>query len=312
MRNALFMMTAGLALPLVAFAGFEASSYKKESRQMAASAYGASAALDGNVETAWMINPEDDNIGQWIQIDVPTGKVDKVSFIAGWAKSDESWTDYSRLKSGTIQVFDLNEGEPKLVHEQKFTLEDKKDRQTVDLPDVQVGGEMNGGRVRVVIDAVQNGRDYDALAMSEMLVHLGEFEVPVFKFDTPPESTDGHDHLLMNDGNSRSYWVSKPGSETSFSLDAGSYSASSLGIQQGPKTHARPKVIEISHGGDATRYTVPDKSGVHYFEIPAIMGYTGSGVGPIEVKIVETYEGSSSQAVAIADLKLKATFFELF
>jgi hypothetical protein len=301
------LLTTALVVPTLAFAGFNASSHKKPSRS--GDTFEAASALDGDPATAWSIDPEEENKGQWIEVDVPVGKVDKLSVVVGWAKTDQTWIDYARVKTARVQVYNLDSGEPVLVHEGEATLEDKKDRQFIELPDVQVGGEMQGGRVRLTVNEVYEGKDYANLAMGELLVHMVEFDAKTVNITTPPSSeAEGHDAAMMNDESTRTYWATDgDGVGASFTMDGGRYSISSIGLVPGPTTHARPKVIEVTQSNVTKWYDVPKGNGPHWFDLPALVGYTGSAIGPVEVKIVEVYEGSSSQAVAVAEVKFKAT-----
>lgn len=300
----------GLCLPLVASAGFEASSTKKSSRGQ--ESHEASSAIDGMPETAWMIDPEETNEGQWIQIDVPKGKVDKVSLIVGWAKDDESWVDHARVKAAKLEVFDL-EAET-VVHEQTVSFEDVKTPQVVDLPEPQVGGMFNGGRVKLTVTEVYAGKDYAHLALSEMLVYMEEFEAASRELVGMPSSEDpDHDGSMMIDDSTKTFWAAQGDREgSSFTLDGGKYSVSSLGITAGPKSHGRPKTVEVTQSNTTRTYTLEDTTKVQWVELPALVGYNGSGFGPVTVKITEVYPGSSTSDVAIADVRFKATQLEAF
>ena len=51
---------------------------------------------------------------------------------------------------------------------------------------------------------------------------------------------------------------------------------------------------------------------MQFFELPSIVGYTGSAWGSVTVKVLESYPGSSSDSVAITEVKLKATNYDGF
>ena len=51
---------------------------------------------------------------------------------------------------------------------------------------------------------------------------------------------------------------------------------------------------------------------MQFFTLPAVVGYTGSAWGEVVVKVLESYPGSSSDSVGIADIKLKATNYDGF
>lgn len=304
-----------LALPVVALAssGFETSSHKETSRN-AASPYQASSALDSNLETAWVVNPSLGSKGQWIAIDVPRGKVDAVELVVGWAKTDETWTDHDRIKTARIEVIDLEKGiEGEVVHEQTVTLKDDKAPQLIDLPDVAVGGDIAGGRVKVVVEEVYKGMDYEYLAVSEALIIMDEFEAMTVNITEPPSSeAEGHDVSNATDDSSRTFWASEgEGAGSTLTFDGGKYSVSSIGITAGPKSYARPKTVRVTQYGVTVEKVLADKTSAQWIRLPALTGYTGSAVGPVTVEIVDTYAGSSS-AVAISEVDFRATALELF
>jgi hypothetical protein len=316
MRNSLFSVV-GLLVPTLAFAGFSVSSYKVESRSSGDSRYNAAAALDGDPKTAWMVNPEQANEGQWIELEVPKGKIDKIHVVVGWAESDETWIDHARVAEARIEIYDAAQ-ERKMVHEVVSTFEDKRGIQVVDFPDVEVGDEYVGGYVRLNVTKVHEGKDYAHLALGEFLVYMGEFDAQIIKFSsTPTSETDSHDGSMMIDGNSRTYWQSDgppPEGETvSFEVDGGRYSVSSLGLMPGPKSAARPKAIKVTQSNVTREYEMADTPGkMQYFDLPALVGYTGSGFGPVTVEIVSVYGAGEGVGVAIAEAKFRATMLEAF
>jgi hypothetical protein len=317
MRNVSFLLAA-LLVPSVALAGFSVSSYKMESRNTGNSRYNAAAALDGDPATAWMVDPEQANEGQWIELEVPKGKVDKIHVLVGWAESDDTWIDHARLAEARVEVFDASQ-DRKLVHEQVATFEDKRGKQEIDLPDVNVGDEFSGGIVRLTVTKVYAGKDYSHLALGEMLVFMGEFDAQTIAFSsTPTSEEDSHDGSMLIDGNTRTFWASNgppaEGEEISFEVDGGRYSVSSIGIVPGPKSYARPKTIEVSQSNVTRTYKMEDTPGkIQYFSLPALVGYTGSGFGPVKVRVVDVYgTGGSGQGVAIAEVKFRATELSAF
>jgi hypothetical protein len=313
MRSVHLLALGALILPMVASAGFAVSSFKKTSRTSENGSYGAAAALDGDIKTAWVVDPENDNAGQWIEVDVPTSKIDKVSLIVGWAKDADSWKDHARLKEARLEVLDLDGKEPKVVYEKDLVLQDIEDRQVIDLPDVAVGGEMNGGRVRLTVKGVYPGMDFAALALGEMLVHLVEFDAATVLLAEPPSSeAELHDGALINDDDAKTWWAAAGPGEATFGVSGGRYSASSIGILPGPATQGRPKTIEVTQTGTTRKFEMTDKIAMQWFELPATVGYTGSGVGTISIKVLDVYPGTASSAPSVAEVKLKATVIEAF
>lgn len=318
MRSVHLFALSALILPMVASAGFAVSSFKKTSRTSENSAYGASAALDGDLRTAWVVDPENENGGQWIEVDVPAAKVDKVSLIVGWAKDEDSWKNHARLKEARLEVLNVEPGGPgepaklTVVYEKDLVLQDIQDRQIIDLPDVVTNGE-NGGRVRLTVKSVYDGVDFSALALGELLVHLVEFDAATVLLAEPPSSeAELHDGALINDDDAKTWWAAAGPGEATFGVSGGRYSASSIGILPGPATQGRPKTIEITQTGTTRKFEMTDKIAMQWFELPATVGYTGSGVGEISVKILDVYPGTASSAPSVAEVKLKATVIDAF
>ncbi len=316
MRFTPAILLVGALVPALAFGGFNASSYKKPSSRSTASPYDAGAALDGDPTTAWVIDPEQTNAGQWIELDVPRGKIDKVSVVVGWNKDPESWDDYARLKAARIEIYNLDtdDGQPKMVAEKDVAFEDKRDAQTIDLADIAVGGEYNGGRVRLVVQDVYPGKDYEHLALGEVFARLIEFDATTRKLVESSSTADGSSADNLVDDSVKTVWSpAATDAKPSFTIDGGKFSVSSIGVLAGPKTGARPKKIEVSQGGNTRTYDVADLATAQFFDVPAVMGYNGSGVGSVTVSVLETYPGTVATApLAIADVKFRATLLEAF
>lgn len=313
MRAPFTTLLVGLVVPSLALGGFTASSFKKTTKSSGNSPYEAAAALDGNVATAWVTDPEQANKGQWIEIDVPHGKVDKVSLVVGWDKDESSWDDHARLKSARVEVISMAGGEAKVVAEKEITLEDKRDRQVIDLAEPEVGDDLEGGKIKITVTDTYAGKDYENLAVAEVLVHLVEFEAKTRTSSAQSSQTEDHPIAHALDDSTKTFWVAGPADAApSLTLEGGRYSISSLTFVPGPKTHARPKKIELVQGEAKRTYDVPDTAGPHTFELPSLFGYNGSNFGAVTFNIVETWPGSSSTQAALADVRFKATAIEAF
>ena len=299
-----------VTLPGIAFAGFRVSSFKKETK-LGANHWNVASALDGDKDTCWMTDPESENMGEWIEIDLPRSEVDKIGVIVGWAKDDTRFADYARVKAMRIEVFttDMDDNE-KVVLEQTVEFTDTQDWQLVDLPDTKVGGELFGGKVRATVTAVYPGQDYPNLAMSEFLVHLKEMDAHTAMVSEPESAAAGHGSENMLDKNGRTFWASDgKGEGQEFAIEASGFGVSSIGIQPGPKSHARPKTLKLTVNDMEQTVTLADKQAVQWFPLPAVIGYTGSSWGDVKVQVVDTYPGSDP-AVGIAEVQLKATNYE--
>lgn len=305
---------AALLLSTAAYAGFEASSFKKEDR-LGKNYWNAASALDSKPETCWMPDPEQNNAGQWIQLDVPGGEIDKLGMIIGWGKSDETFADYARVKSVKVELFDGATGTPVLVSTTNLSFEDKPGWQVLELPDTKVGGDVLGGRIKLTITETYPGKDFPTLALSEVRVHLKEFPAASAAFVRPFDSEAGASNAsaMAMDNNPKTFWAST-GSTANFSMKASGYGLASLSIQSGPKTHARPKTVKITANNTTITEVLPDKPGVlQSVLLPCIVGYTGGAWGEINVEILDVYPGDQpANGMAIAELKLNAGSIEEF
>ena len=308
-RTAILTMTM-LGMSSTALAGFEASSFKREAKR-GDNFWNAGSALDGDLESCWMIDPEDKNTGQWIQIDLPSGTVDKIALVPGWDRNENDFYDYARLKKVRIEVFSMDGTTPVQVAEHTADIEDKRGWQMVDFPDAKIGGEIFGGRLRMTVLETHGGKDYPSLGVSEVRVHLKEFPADTLQISTQPDAAEGHLGDLMMDGNTRTFWAA-PSAEgqPSFGVSAPGYGFGSLGIAPGPKTYARPKTIEIESNNFSSTSVLEDKAEMQWVLMPVIVGYTGSSWGSATVKVVDTYPADSGNGVAISEIKMTAATIE--
>ena len=130
---------------------------------------------------------------------------------------------------------------------------------------------------------------------------------------TTSSAESGHAGDLMIDSNARSFWAAEKEGEQEVTFSVGSYGVSSIGITPGPKTHARPKTVEVGTSSSSRPYTLEDKADTQWFMVPALVGYTGSSWGDLVLKVVETYPASTEgKGVAIAEVKFRATNVEDF
>ena len=309
MRRTAVILSLSL-IPALAFGGFRASSYKKQNR-MGSSEHNAAAALDGDGATSWMSDPEQENEGQWFELEIPKGEVDKLGVIIGWDKDESHFKDYARLKTVKIEVFDLAGGDDvgKLAMEYTARFEDQQGWQVVDIPNAKVGDDVFGGRVRLTVTGAYPGVDYPNLAVGEVLVHLTEIDAPA-KIMTPPTSVAaGHAPDNMVDGNRGTFWLSQTPEDQEFEVGADGFGLARIGIRPGPKTYQRPKVVEVTYSDQTRRLEIADNTDMQWFPLPAITGFTGSGWGDVDVKILETYAGTK-EGIAIAEVSLKASTFD--
>ena len=287
-----------------ALAGATASDFKKENRR-GANYWNAQNTIDGKLDTAWMVPGESENKGEWISFDVPKVALDKIGMVVGYAKDEETFKDYARIKKVRLEVEYYSGADlTPMADTREVEFEDKMEMQVVDFEDLE-GGEGLGGKVKVTILEVYEGRDYTNFAISEALLFLKEFDVPAKVSET--SNDDEMVGLEMLDDNTKTAWKA-PSEGAAFTFGAEGFSLSSLSLHAADKGYDRPKKVEIVANGRTHTQDLPDSTDPQWVQIPAIVGYTGSAWGDIELKIVEVYPGSrNAGTLAISELKVKAT-----
>ena len=262
------------ALPAIAIAGATASSFKKETR-LGTNYWNAQAAIDGKMDTAWLVPGESPNMGEWIMLDLPKSKIDKIAIVGGWAKSDETWTDHPRVKKLKVDVLCCADSERyETTGTAEITLEDKPGWQTIDITDLAVGSELFGRRVRLSVVEVYPGADFPNVGISELNIYLTEFDA---KAELGEASGDLPDHMFPDimDGNPKTFWAA-PAEGAKFTVSAPGYGVGSVQLEAGPKDFARPKKVKVIANGREAISELPDKPGMQAALVPSVTGYTGS------------------------------------
>ncbi len=301
-----------LLVPTIAFAGAKASKFKPEHRK-GANYWNAQSAVDNNPDTCWMVPGESPNRGEWIELDLPKSTVDKIGMNVGWVINEEAFTDHARVKAIKVEAFSLNDRQelsPRGSATASF--QDDAEWQIVDIDDLQVGEDLFGGKLRISIADIYEGRDFPNLAISELRVYLTEFDTQAALMSSS-DSIGTNVVELMQDDNGKTFWATAAEGAT-FTVEASGFGLSSIGIQQGPKSHARPKTIEVSApdaGNITLTHVLEDITDMQYVLVPAFNGYTGGAFGSITVKVIDTYPGDDPN-VAIAEIASKATNYEGF
>jgi len=303
------LATLALCVPSIALAGATASAFKKENRK-GANYWNAQAAIDNDPATAWMVPGDSANKGEWMLLELPKAEIDKIGILPGWAKSDSTFADYARVKSLSVEVMCCIDSSPmETVQTLEITVKDENAYQVIDVENVKLGNELFGGRIRLTVTETYSGQDYPNLAVSEVLIYLAEFDVDSASVEETSGEADGHPAAHMRDGSARSFWAATA-EGASFTVGADGFGLSSVGISSGPRSHARPKRIKLTANNKSLEFDMADKTAMQWFQVPALTGYTGSAWGSVQVEVLEVYEGASSQEVAVAELKVKATNYE--
>jgi len=310
-------LSAALALSLTstAFAGFEASSFKRESK-LGKNHWNAGAALDAKMDTCWQVDPELENVGQWVKLDIPLGTVDKLAAVIGWDRDENTFFDHARVKKAKVEITAKKiSGETVAMGEGEVSFEDKRGFQIVDLPDVKVEGQYLSASVLITVLEVYEGKDYPNLAVSEFRVHLKEFAADSLAFGAamPSSEADGHLGFDMMDDDKKTFWAATAPTGT-FSLVAPGYGLASVGMMQGPASHARPKTVKLVNQSQEAVHTLEDKPGeMQWLLLPTMVGYTGGSWGEITVEVVDSFPGSDATAgVAISEIKVNGASIEEF
>ncbi|MFT5686796.1 MAG: hypothetical protein ACI8RZ_007753 [Myxococcota bacterium] len=305
----LFAALTGLSFyGLDALAGAKASSFKSE-RKRGENYFNANSATDGNPQTAWLVPGESENKGEWIMIDVPKLTIDKLGMNIGYALSDDTFQDYARIKSVSIELFqysDLQDLEP-VPGQVTATFEDKAGFQIIDVDNMEITSD-SGGKVKITVTEVYPGRDYPNFGISEMLIYPTEFEVATSINDVSDESGD-HSRLDLIDDSSRTFWAADA-EGASISCEVSGYTISSIGIQPGPSSYSRPKTVKLTAGPRQVTVELANNASVQWFDIPSTSGFSGYWAD-VTVEVLEVYPGSNPQ-VAIAELDLKAVAYAGF
>jgi len=173
----------------------------------------------------------------------------------------------------------------------------------------EVGDDLVGGKVKISIVDIYAGRDFPNMAMSEVMLYLTEFDAATTVKDIASEAP-GHARANLVDDNPKTFWQGDAAGAT-ITVEASGFSLSSVGLLPGPADYARPKKVEVTANERSTVMELPDTPDEKWVLIPAIVGYTGSAWGAVDVKVLETWPGKKyPDQLALSELDLKATAFE--
>jgi hypothetical protein len=327
------MMLFWFSLTQDAFAGATVSTFKSESRKPQ-NYWNGGSAIDGDPKTAWMVPGEGGSVdalaeitgeaddtnkyprGEWIELEAPSGSVstvESISMIVGYAIDAEKFKDYARIKSVRIDVYEYNKS-MKLVQTDrtvKVNFEDKIEMQNLPISGIDIKSEM-GGKFRITVTDIYEGKDYDSFAISELMLYMKDYDAHKVNISDVEHGADGSVPEKMSDKNTKTYWLSEDMStledeKIRFGFDAGSATLSRMSIVLGPKSYARPKTIKVYTGGRFVTQELADSTRPQWVWIPSVTGYSGSTWDTVYVEVLDTYPGSKSQQVGIAEIGAKFT-----
>ncbi|MEC7983961.1 MAG: discoidin domain-containing protein [Myxococcota bacterium] len=297
-----------------AFAGAEASSFNKISTQ-GKFFWDAPAAVDGDTTTAWMLPAEADfeTLDNWIQIGGPDepSKLSQIRVVNGYAKSDETFKDYIRVKTLKIEVWEEN-SKMELKPTGRFAevnLKDTKDVQDIVLDKPLEIKSVSGGKYRFTITALHKSgkEDFPNVALTELSIFLEDQDFfPIIQVEENPVEGKNDPNDLLMDRKSSTVW--KANLNTKLSLDGGESLITRLSIASGrDKRYARPKKVKVSVGGRETIQELPDSTKPAWIWLPSITGYPGgSSWDTTYVEFVEVYPGSKYPEIIISEMGVRA------
>jgi hypothetical protein len=281
-----------------ASAGAKASAFQPENKK-GTNYWNAGSAIDGKPETAWSVPGESPNRGEWILIDVPKGSVEKIGIDPGWDRDADTFADYPRVKQLRVDVYTIdNDSVDQLVGTETIEVADKAGMQVVALKSkYQVGVDsFFGGRVKLSVTDIYEGRDFPNLRVSELAIFLAEQPAtPTIKNVDPGALTDG---------NAKTVWKGAAGA--TFEIDPVGWAISSIGFQ-GDKGAGRAKTVKVVVGDRAEQtFTLADKPDLQWIALAPFNGYVGSSIDGVTVTIVDSYGAD----VGLQELKFQATHYE--
>ena len=153
--------------------------------------------------------------------------------------------------------------------------------------------------------SILSRKDYSALGISEVMLHLKEYDVDS-KILGVTNGAEGSDELDLVDKSTKSYWLANSGATVT--LEG---TMSSIGIVSGPSTYARPKKVKISTGGRTLTHDLQNTPKEQWVLVPSVTGYTGSNWDDVTIEVLEVYPGKKEH-IAISEIKQKVTSFSAF
>ena len=294
-----------------AFAGATQSNFRKETRK-GANYWSGMATHDMKDDTAWMVPGESENVDEWLMFDVPKVAVDAIGMNVGWAKNEETFKDYARVKKIRIEAFEYDDSMELVPAGKPVDIEfaDEMGMQVVQLPETLKGDKGTNGKVKLIVKEVYEGRDFPSLAVSEALVFLNEFTVP-YDVKAISHEDDKNTREALIDLNDKTVWVG-PAEGASFTLSSPSAALASITLQHAGPNYARPKKVELTAQGRSRVIELADGPPEPMW-IPTVFGYTGGSWGDVEIKVLEVYPGKkAADQLGLQEIGAKASNNDAF
>ena len=298
-----------------AFAGADVSGFNKISSQ-GQNFYEGSAAVDQKTDTAWMTAADSKEEMEWIQIDAPNqkSKLTQIRVINGYAKDEQTFKDYSKIKKLKIEAFQYNEAMELYSNNSTVMVELKNtaEPQIITLPKAVEIKSTNGGKYRFWIAEIHKTgtENYpENIALTELSMYLADDEVGP-KIASEENVPEGQDIFNALDGKKST--ILKVRKETILGFEGVDAALTRVQvIATTDRRYARPKKIKITTGGREAIQEYPEKRSRKqkpvWIWLPSVTGYPGgSSWDTTYVQILETYPGTKYEEIGISELKFRA------
>jgi hypothetical protein len=313
-----FLLLASLGVAPSLLAGVQTSSLFKDSLK-SETFYSGNNLIDGDPKTVWIEGREGPGLGESFTLDLPRAEIKKVVILPGHGADERMFKKYSHLKEAKLEFYSQDDKrELKLVKTQSVTLEDAFKPQEFVVEGVKLGEELFGGQLKLTIVSVYPGIDFQDTAIGEVKVVLSEYPAQLDVTEIS-SSQKGFSKDNLIDGNVKTAWIAdQPGPGQSMTINAPDFGQAAVvinaGNQKDPKKfrdNARPKEITIEVAKQTVKFTLKDTPDAQRIELPVINGYTGSLFGLTKITVDSVYPGTISQNVAIGEIQIIATNFQM-
>lgn len=331
----LLLLSLGAPFAGEALAGATASTFNKKPGKPE-SLWSPANVIDGDPKTFWQEGVEGPGEGSWIKIDLPRSRVNQILISGGHAEDERMFQKYSRAKDISIELYSVDDDRTvKPIKQVSVTLEDKFGMQTVDMGATDIGSELFGGEMRIVIHSVYPGKDFVDTVLGEVKVVLDEYPAQLaftsattngavekgedVKTEVKGEAADTTVVVTKDVDVATGFEVgwapvgSVIGQELVF--EAPDYGLAAMLIDNGAggktKPAARPKKVQITVGSFLqTEIELEDKPGLQRIEFPYTNGYNGGHFGRITVKVLSVW-GDEKAPVAPLRFRCMATNYSV-